>query len=155
MRTLEVVVLDEEALPNLPSYATEGAAGLDIKAFLPSPVTIAPGQTLMIPTGLAVYIKDPNYVGLLMSRSGLGHKHGIVLGNTIGVIDSDYQGQLFISCFNRSQIPYTIKSGDRIAQLLIIPVQQVSLKVVASFTPQEDGKAATHRGAGGFGSTGI
>lgn len=131
----------------LPSHATDGAAGLDLRAMVKQTTVIAPGQTLLLPTGMAIYIEDPGYAGMILPRSGLGHKHGIVLGNLVGLIDADYQGELMVSCWNRSDHSFTIEPGDRIAQLVIVPVQQVSLRQVDSFS-------ATDRGEGGFGHSG-
>jgi dUTP pyrophosphatase len=131
----------------LPHYATGGSAGVDLRAMLPGPLELKPGETQLIPTGVAIYIADPGYAALILPRSGLGHKHGIVLGNLVGLIDSDYQGQLLVSCWNRSQSAFVIQPGERIAQLVVVPVQQVQFEVVSEF-------AATERGAGGFGSSG-
>lgn len=131
----------------LPSYATTGSAGLDLRACITEPVVINPGQTQLIPTGLAIYIENPGYAGLILPRSGLGHKHGIVLGNLVGLIDSDYQGELVISCWNRGQAPFTIEVGERVAQYVIVPVTQAQFELVEEFTE-------TERAAGGFGSTG-
>ena len=131
----------------LPSHATGGAAGLDLRAMVKETTVIVPGQTLLLPTGMAIYIQDPGYAGMILPRSGLGHKHGIVLGNLVGLIDADYQGELMVSCWNRGDHSFTIEPGDRIAQLVIVPVQQVSLRQVDSFT-------ATDRGEGGFGHSG-
>ena len=131
----------------LPHYATEGSAGMDLRACIDESLTIKPGETHLIPTGLAIHIADPAYAATILPRSGLGHKHGIVLGNLVGLIDSDYQGQLFISCWNRGDTEFTIEEGDRIAQLVIIPVIQVTLNQVESFDE-------TDRGAGGFGHSG-
>ena len=131
----------------LPSHATGGAAGLDLRAMVKETTVIAPGQTLLLPTGMAIFIEDPGYAGMILPRSGLGHKHGIVLGNLVGLIDADYQGELMVSCWNRGDHSFTIEPGDRIAQLVIVPVQQVSLRQVDSFT-------ATDRGEGGFGHSG-
>lgn len=131
----------------LPSYATIGSAGLDLRACLDAPVEILPGQTILIGTGLAIYIHDVNYAGLVLPRSGLGHKHGIVLGNLVGLIDSDYQGELMVSCWNRGQTPFMIEPGERIAQYVLVPVVQAEFEMVSEF-------AATDRGAGGFGSSG-
>jgi len=131
----------------LPAYATEGSAGLDLRAMVQASTTIEPGQTLLLPTGLAIYIADPGYAGMILPRSGLGHKHGIVLGNLVGLIDSDYQGELMVSCWNRGQQTFTIEPGDRIAQLVIVPVLQVGLEKVEDFVE-------TQRGAGGFGHSG-
>jgi dUTP pyrophosphatase len=132
----------------LPHYATEGSAGLDLRACIDAPLTLAPGEAELIPTGLAIHLEDPRLAAMLLPRSGLGHKHGIVLGNLVGLIDSDYQGQVMVSCWNRSQQPYTVAPGERIAQMVIVPVVQVALEVVADFTD-------TARGAGGFGSSGT
>ena len=131
----------------LPGHATGGSAGLDLRAMVKQTTVIAPGQTLLLPTGMAIYIEDPGYAGLILPRSGLGHKHGIVLGNLVGLIDADYQGELMVSCWNRGDHNFTIEPGDRIAQLVIVPVQQVSLRQVDNFT-------ATDRGEGGFGHSG-
>jgi len=131
----------------LPEYATAGSAGMDLRAALEKTTIIKPGETLLIPTGLSIYVEDPNMTAVILPRSGLGHKHGIVLGNLVGLIDSDYQGQLFISCWNRGDENFTIEVGDRIAQLVIVPVIQVDFEVVENFE-------STHRGAGGFGHSG-
>jgi len=131
----------------LPHYATEGSAGMDLRACIDGTLTIKPGETHLIPTGMAVHVEDPSLAAIILPRSGLGHKHGIVLGNLVGLIDSDYQGQLFISCWNRGDKEFTIEEGDRIAQLVIIPVVQVELNQVESFDD-------TERGAGGFGHSG-
>lgn len=131
----------------LPTYATEGSAGLDLRACIEAPLTIEPGQTVLIPTGLAAYVEDPNLAAMILPRSGLGHKHGIVLGNLVGLIDSDYQGELMVSCWNRGHAPFEIEPGLRIAQLIIVPVVQAEFTVVDDFQ-------ATARGAGGFGHTG-
>lgn len=131
----------------LPAYATGGSAGLDLRAMVKETTVIEPGQTILLPTGLAIYIEDPGYAGMILPRSGLGHKHGIVLGNLVGLIDSDYQGELMVSCWNRGQQTFTIEPGDRIAQLVIVPVLQVQLQKVQDFEQ-------TDRGAGGFGHSG-
>ncbi|NQD36266.1 dUTP diphosphatase [Permianibacter sp. IMCC34836] len=131
----------------LPAYATDGSAGMDLRACLDAPLVVEPGQSVLIPTGLALYIGDPGLAATILPRSGLGHKHGIVLGNLVGLIDSDYQGELLISCWNRSQHAYTVQPGERIAQLVIVPVVQPRLRVVETFT-------ATARGSGGFGHSG-
>ncbi len=131
----------------LPEYASAGSAGLDLRACVEQTLTLQPGATELLPTGLCIHIADPGYAGLILPRSGLGHKHGIVLGNLVGLIDSDYQGQLFVSCWNRSSEPFDIEVGTRIAQLVIVPVAQVSFNRVESFD-------ASSRGEGGFGSTG-
>ena len=148
-RPLKVRILDArigKEFP-LPQYATAGSAGLDLRACLDKPVTLEPGRAELLPTGLAIYVEDPGLAAVILPRSGLGHKHGIVLGNLVGLIDSDYQGQLMVSCWNRGREPYTVQPGERIAQLVIVPVVQVDLEVVEDF-------AATSRGAGGFGSSG-
>ena len=132
----------------LPSYATDGSAGLDLRACLDQPLTLSPQQTSLIPTGLAIYIENPSLAAFILPRSGLGHKHGIVLGNLVGLIDSDYQGELMISCWNREQNPYTIEPGDRIAQLVLLPVVQAPLKIVPEFEK-------TQRGGSGFGHSGL
>jgi dUTP pyrophosphatase len=132
----------------LPQYATEGSAGLDLRACIDAALTLAPGQAELIPTGLAIHLEDPALAAMLLPRSGLGHKHGIVLGNLVGLIDSDYQGQVMVSCWNRGAQPYTVAPGERIAQMVIVPVVQVALEIVADFT-------GTARGAGGFGSSGT
>ncbi|MFT2110968.1 dUTP diphosphatase [Marinomonas sp. 2405UD68-3] len=131
----------------LPSYATEGSAGLDLRACLDAPITLAPGNTILIPTGLSIYIEDQNLAATILPRSGLGHKHGIVLGNLVGLIDSDYQGELMVSCWNRGQDSFTIEPSERIAQLVLLPVVQAEFTLVEDFI-------ATERGAGGFGHTG-
>ncbi len=131
----------------LPQYATAGSAGMDLRACVDAPLALAPGAAQLIPTGLAIWVEDPGYAAVILPRSGLGHKHGIVLGNLVGLIDSDYQGQLMVSCWNRGATAYTVQPGERIAQLVIVPVLQVELQVVEDF-------AATERGAGGFGSSG-
>ena len=131
----------------LPTYATPGSAGVDLRALLESAVDLKPGETLLIPTGMAIYIADPGYAAVVLPRSGLGHKHGIVLGNLVGLIDSDYQGQLFVSCWNRGTTSFRINPGERIAQLVVVPVAQVEFEIVNEFV-------ATDRGAGGFGSSG-
>ena len=131
----------------LPAYATDGSAGLDLRACLDVPLELAPGAAQLLPTGLAIWVEDPTLAAMILPRSGLGHKHGIVLGNLVGLIDSDYQGQLMVSCWNRSNQPYVIQPGERIAQLVVVPVVQVALEVVEDF-------AATARGEGGFGSSG-
>jgi len=131
----------------LPAYATAGSAGMDLRACLDAPLVLPPGRSELIPTGLAIYVEDPTLAAVILPRSGLGHKHGIVLGNLVGLIDSDYQGQLMVSCWNRSQAPFTVNPGDRIAQLVVVPVVQVQLQVVEDF-------AQTARGAGGFGHSG-
>ncbi|HCK82554.1 MAG TPA: dUTP diphosphatase [Candidatus Competibacteraceae bacterium] len=148
-QTIELKILDPrlgQQIP-LPDYATAGSAGLDLRACLPQPLTVQPGETHLIPTGMAVHIDDPGLAALVLPRSGLGHKHGIVLGNLVGLIDSDYQGELLVSCWNRGQTPFTIAVGERIAQLVIVPVVRARFSVVPEFTPSA-------RGAGGFGHSG-
>jgi dUTP pyrophosphatase len=148
-QTIELKILDPRlghALP-LPAYATDGSAGLDLRACLAEALTVQPGDTHLIPTGLAIHIRDPELAAMVLPRSGLGHKHGIVLGNLVGLIDSDYQGELLVSCWNRGRQPFTIAVGERIAQLVIVPVVRAEFTVVADFTP-------TARGAGGFGHSG-
>ena len=148
-RTLKVRVLDARVgreFP-LPAYATDGSAGLDLRACLDAPLVLAPGRAELIPTGIAIHLEDPSLAAVILPRSGLGHKHGIVLGNLVGLIDSDYQGQLMVSCWNRGAEPFTVRAGERIAQLVIVPVMQVELAVVEDF-------AASQRGAGGFGHSG-
>ncbi len=144
---IAVRILDPRLSDQLPSYATPGSAGLDLRACIEMPLTIAPDQAVMLPTGMAIHLDDPGYCAMILPRSGLGHKHGIVLGNLVGLIDSDYQGPLQVSCWNRSAQPYTVQPLDRIAQLIIVPVKQVQFDLVDAFTSSE-------RGAGGFGSTG-
>jgi dUTP pyrophosphatase len=149
MRSMQVKILDPRLgreLP-LPAYATDGSAGLDLRACLTTPLRLEPGQAELVPTGLAIHVDDPGLAAMLLPRSGLGHKHGIVLGNLVGLIDSDYQGQLMVSAWNRGREPFTIQPGDRIAQMVVVPVVQVRLEVVDAFT-------ASERGAGGFGSSG-
>ncbi len=131
----------------LPAYATDGSAGLDLRAMVDAPLTLSPGDTELLPTGLAIHIGDSGYAGMILPRSGLGHKHGIVLGNLVGLIDSDYQGELMVSYWNRGQQPFTLEPGERIAQLVIVPVMQVELEQVESFS-------ASERGEGGFGHSG-
>lgn len=147
MTTVDLKVLDARMAEQLPAYATPGSAGLDLRACLDAAITLAPGQTTLIPTGLAIHIADPGLAAIILPRSGLGHKHGIVLGNLVGLIDSDYQGQLMVSCWNRSQIPFVIEPMERIAQLVLVPVVQASFRRVDDFD-------ASARGEGGFGSTG-
>ena len=148
-RALKVRILDARigAEFPLPGYATEGSAGLDLRACTVAPLTLAPGRAELVPTGLAIHLDDPSLAAVILPRSGLGHRHGIVLGNLVGLIDSDYQGQLMVSCWNRGAEPYTMTPGERIAQLVVVPVVQVELEVVADF-------AASARGAGGFGHSG-
>ena len=148
-RPLKVRVLDARlgAEFPLPAYATAGSAGLDLRAMVEAPLIIEPGATHLLPTGLSIWVEDPGLAAVILPRSGLGHKHGIVLGNLVGLIDSDYQGPLMVSCWNRGDTPFTVAPGERIAQLVVVPVVQVGLEVVTEFT-------ATDRGAGGFGHTG-
>ncbi|MAD01468.1 MULTISPECIES: dUTP diphosphatase [Pseudomonadaceae] len=150
MHALQAKVLDARLGHEwpLPSYATEGSAGLDLRAMLEAPLTLAPGQTELLPTGLAIHIADPGLAAMILPRSGMGHKHGIVLGNLVGLIDSDYQGQLMVSCWNRSNSAFTINPGERIAQLVLVPVLQAQLQIVEEFDDSQ-------RGAGGFGHTGT
>lgn len=149
LQTIDYTVIDKRIgnSIDLPEYASEGSAGLDLRACLDEDLTLNPGQTKLLPTGIAIYIKDPGYAGIILPRSGLGHKHGIVLGNLVGLIDSDYQGQLFVSCWNRGSDPFLIEVGTRIAQLVIVPVAQVQFNRVDTFDSSE-------RGSDGFGSTG-
>ena len=147
MTTIDVKVLDARLADQLPAYATSGSAGLDLRACVAAPLVLAPGETQLIPTGLSIHIGDPGLAAMILPRSGLGHKHGIVLGNLVGLIDSDYQGPLMVSCWNRGSAAFTIQPLERIAQLVIVPVVQASFRVVEQFD-------ASHRGEGGFGSTG-
>ena len=147
MQRLDVKILDPRLRDSLPHYATPGAAGLDLRACIGAPLTLVPGQTELVPSGIAIHLADPRCAAVIVPRSGLGHKHGIVLGNLVGLIDSDYQGQIMVSVWNRGQASFTIQPLDRVAQLVIIPVLQVEFNVVEEF-------AASDRGAGGFGSTG-
>ena len=149
MHKIQLKILDPrigDSIP-LPEYATEGSAGMDLRAALEDTTEIKPGETILIPTGMAIYIEDPTMAAVVLPRSGLGHKHGIVLGNLVGLIDSDYQGQLFISCWNRGTENFTIDVGDRLAQLVIVPVIQADFEVVNDFV-------STDRGVGGFGHSG-
>ncbi len=148
MTTIDVKLLDARMADALPAYATPGSAGLDLRACLDEPLLIEPGQTRLIPTGLAIHIADPGLAAVILPRSGLGHKHGIVLGNLVGLIDSDYQGPLMVSCWNRGQVAYTVQPMERIAQLVIVPVVQARFRRVDAFEVSD-------RGAGGFGSTGA
>lgn len=148
MMRIDLKVLDPRMAEHLPAYATSGSAGLDLRACLDEPLTLAPNAWQLVPTGLAVHLADPAYAAMLLPRSGLGHKHGIVLGNLVGLIDSDYQGQLMVSCWNRSPTAFTIEPMERIAQMVIVPVVQAQFRVVDDFA------AASERGAGGYGSTG-
>jgi len=147
MTTVDLKVLDARMAEQLPAYATPGSAGLDLRACLDAAITLEPGQTTLIPTGLAIHIGDPGLAAIILPRSGLGHKHGIVLGNLVGLIDSDYQGQLMVSCWNRGQSTFVIEPMERIAQLVLVPVVQATFRRVEDFEESE-------RGAGGFGSTG-
>ena len=144
---VQIKILDQKMCEQLPHYATQGSAGLDLRACLEHTITLLPGQCELIPTGLALHIADPQLCAMILPRSGLGHKHGIVLGNLVGLIDSDYQGQLFISVWNRGQTSFELQPFERIAQLIIVPVVQVGFELVEEFTSSE-------RGSGGFGSTG-
>ncbi|MEN9772331.1 MAG: hypothetical protein RJA58_974 [Pseudomonadota bacterium] len=145
---IDVKILDPRMQDQLPSYATVASAGLDLRACIDAPIRLAPGQTELIPTGLAIYIADPGYAGMILPRSGLGHKHGIVLGNLVGLIDADYQGPLMVSAWNRGQSEFVLNPMERLAQLVIVPVQQVQFNIVSEFSE-------TDRGSGGFGSTGT
>ena len=145
--SVDLKILDTRMQEQLPSYATSGSAGLDLRACLDSAVVLNPGETTLVPTGLAIHLNNPAYAAMILPRSGLGHKHGIVLGNLVGLIDSDYQGQLMVSAWNRGQTPFTIVPLERIAQLVIVPVQQVQFNIVQEFDNSD-------RGDGGFGSTG-
>ena len=145
---LDVKILDARIAAQMPHYATPGSAGLDLRACLDAPLTLAPNAWQLVPTGLAIHLKDPGYAAMLLPRSGLGHKHGIVLGNLVGLIDSDYQGQLMISAWNRSDVAFTIEPMERIAQMVIVPVVQATFNVVNEFA------APSERGEGGYGSTG-
>ena len=147
MTVIDLRVLDARIADSLPAYATPGSAGLDLRACIDAPLRIEPGQAELIPTGLAVHIADPGLAAMLLPRSGLGHKHGLVLGNLVGLIDSDYQGPLMVSCWNRGQAAYTVQPLERIAQMVVVPVVQARFRVVEQF-------GASDRGAGGFGSTG-
>ena len=147
MTTIDLRVLDERVAAHLPAYATPGSAGLDLRACLDAPLVIEPGQTVLIPTGLAVHIADPALAAMILPRSGLGHKHGIVLGNLVGLIDSDYQGPLMVSCWNRGSAAFTVQPLERIAQMVIVPVVQARFRRVDEFS-------VSQRGGGGFGSTG-
>lgn len=150
MQSLQVKILNSrigDDIP-LPSYSTPGSAGMDLRACLDESLNLAPAETSLIPTGIAIFVSDPGHAALILPRSGLGHKHGIVLGNLVGLIDSDYQGELMISAWNRGASNFTIEPGDRIAQLVVVPVQQVEFSIVSEFL-------STDRGAGGFGSSGL
>ncbi|AIT27872.1 dUTP diphosphatase [Bordetella holmesii] len=147
MKSVDLKILDARMRDCLPAYATPGSAGLDLRACIDQALVIEPGATVLVPTGLAIHVADPGYAAVILPRSGLGHKHGIVLGNLVGLIDSDYQGQLMVSTWNRGQTAFTLEPMERLAQLVIVPVVQVSFNVVETFGDSE-------RGAGGFGSTG-
>ncbi|WP_067515913.1 dUTP diphosphatase [Endozoicomonas ascidiicola] len=150
MRTVKTRILDPRLGTEfpLPAHATEGSAGIDLRACVDEPLTLEPGQTQLLPTGMAIHIEDPALAAMILPRSGLGHKHGIVLGNLVGLIDSDYQGQLMVSCWNRGNTTFTIQPGERIAQLILVPVVQATLEIVESFEESD-------RGAGGFGHSGT
>ena len=147
MKPIDVKILDPRIRDQLPTYATLGSAGLDLRACLDQALTIEPGATHLVPTGLAIHVADPGYAAVILPRSGLGHKHGIVLGNLVGLIDSDYQGPLMVSAWNRSQVAYTLQPMERLAQLVVLPIAQVQFNVVDEFEQ-------SNRGTGGFGSTG-
>ena len=147
MKTIDVKILDARMRDMLPAYATPGSAGLDLRACIDAPITIEAGATVLVPTGLAIHVADPGYAAMILPRSGMGHKNGIVLGNLVGLIDSDYQGQLMVSTWNRGQAAFTLNPMERLAQLIIVPVLQVGFNVVDEFP-------ASERGDGGFGSTG-
>ena len=145
---VDLKLLDERMRSYIPAYATDGSAGLDLRALLDAPITIEPGQTVLVKTGLAIHLKNPGYAAMILPRSGLGHKKGIVLGNLVGLIDSDYQGELMISTWNRSDTPFVLEPFERLAQLVIVPVVQAGFRLVDDFE-------STERGTGGFGSTGT
>ncbi len=149
LHKLQIKLLDPRLGKDIPmpDYATPGSAGLDLRACLPEALTLAPGETQLLPTGMAIWVQNPDYAAMLLPRSGLGHKHGIVLGNLVGLIDSDYQGQLMVSCWNRSDRPFTVEVGERIAQMVLVPVSQPEFEIVEAFE-------ASARGAGGFGHSG-
>ena len=147
MQSLQVKILDERMRDQLPTYGTPGSAGLDLRACIDETIEIAPGQTILVPTGLSIYVEDPRYAAFILPRSGLGHKHGIVLGNLVGLIDSDYQGQLMVSTWNRGSISFKLEPMERLAQLVVLPIAQVQFNVVDEFGQSD-------RGTGGFGSTG-
>ncbi|SNS69445.1 deoxyuridine 5'-triphosphate nucleotidohydrolase [Noviherbaspirillum humi] len=147
MKKIDVKILDARLREQMPMYATPGSAGLDLRACIDAPLVIKPGETHLVPTGMAIHIGDPGYAAMILPRSGMGHKHGIVLGNLVGLIDSDYQGQLMVSTWNRGQTEFTLNPLERLAQLVIVPVLQVDFNLVEEF-------GASERGAGGFGSTG-
>lgn len=145
---IDIRILDARLRAQMPAYATPGSAGLDLRACIDAPLTLLPGAWQLVPTGMAMHLADPGYAALILPRSGLGHKHGIVMGNLVGLIDSDYQGQLMVSAWNRSATPFTIEPMERIAQMVIVPVVQATFNVVEAF-------AASERGEGGYGSTGL
>ena len=145
---IDIRILDARLRAQMPAYATPGSAGLDLRACIDAPLTLLPGAWQLVPTGMAMHLADPGYAALILPRSGLGHKHGIVMGNLVGLIDSDYQGQLMVSAWNRSATPFTIEPMERIAQMVIVPVVQATFNVVDAF-------AASQRGEGGYGSTGL
>jgi dUTP pyrophosphatase len=145
--TIELKILDERVRPHLPAYATPGSAGMDLRACIDAPIALASGATELVPTGVAIHIGDPALAAVILPRSGLGHRHGIVLGNLVGLIDSDYQGQLMVSCWNRGQAAYTLQPMERLAQLVIVPIVHARFDIVDDFE-------ASHRAQGGFGSTG-
>jgi dUTP diphosphatase len=147
MTTIDIKILDTRLQEQLPAYATFGSAGLDLRACIEQSITLSPGDTSLVPTGIAMHIADPGLAAMILPRSGLGHKHGIVLGNLVGLIDSDYQGQILVSCWNRGQTPFDLNPMERIAQLVMVPVVQVGFNIVDNFDQ-------SHRGEGGFGSTG-
>ena len=147
MPRIDVKILDNRLRESPPEYATPGSAGLDLRACIEAPIHVSPGQTTLVPTGMAIHLADPGLAAMILPRSGLGHKHGIVLGNLVGLIDSDYQGELMVSVWNRGSVTFTLNPLDRIAQLIIVPVLQVGFNIVDDFD-------ASHRGEGGFGSTG-
>ena len=144
---VDLKILDARLRDNMPAYATPGSAGLDLRACIDAPLTLAPGEWQLVPTGMAIHLEDPGYAAMILPRSGLGHKHGIVLGNLVGLIDSDYQGELMVSCWNRGQTAFNIAIGERIAQLVLVPVVQAHFELVQEFDE-------TQRGAGGFGHSG-
>ncbi|HEU4372752.1 MAG TPA: dUTP diphosphatase [Telluria sp.] len=150
MKTIDIKILDPRMKDQLPAYATQGSAGLDLRACIDAAITIEAGATVLIPTGLAIHVANPGYCAMILPRSGMGHKNGIVLGNLVGLIDSDYQGQLMVSTWNRGQQAFTLQPMERLAQLIIVPVMQVGFNVVDEF----DSEKESERGAGGFGSTG-
>lgn len=145
---IDIKILNDKIKTQLPAYATSGSAGLDLRAAIDAPITLEPGQTVLIPTGMAIHLDNANFAALILPRSGLGHKHGIVLGNLVGLIDSDYQGELMVSTWNRGKTAFTIEPFERIAQLVIVPVVQAQFNIVDDFD-------ASTRGVGGFGSTGV